>query len=98
MLIAYRFLEIGTQHDFVIHAMLAFSSLHLAWLTNSPGMKVLTYDHRGFALKGLSEAVARFQVDNSDAILATSLLLLWQATERLVKSVLISSNLLNILG
>jgi len=44
----------------------------------------MAYEHRGIALKGLQEAIGAFSPQNSDAVLAASLLLSWQATEWLV--------------
>jgi hypothetical protein len=41
----------------------------------------MAYEHRGVALKGLHEAIGAFSRENSDAVLAASLLLSWQATE-----------------
>lgn len=41
----------------------------------------MAYEHRGIALKGLHEAIGGFSPHNSDAVLAASLLLSWQATE-----------------
>lgn len=41
----------------------------------------LAYQHRGLALKGLQEAIGRFSKQNSDAVLAASILLSWQATD-----------------
>ena len=41
----------------------------------------MAYEHRGIALKGLHEAIGAFSRENSDAVLAASLLLSWQATE-----------------
>jgi hypothetical protein len=41
----------------------------------------MAYEHRGIALKGLHEDIGAFSRQNSDAVLAASLLLSWQATE-----------------
>jgi len=41
----------------------------------------LAYQHRGSALKGLQEAIGAFSKENSDAVLAASILLSWQATD-----------------
>jgi hypothetical protein len=79
------FLKIGTDYGFVMHALLAFSATHLAWLTDCPLAANMAYEHRGIALKGLHEAIGAFSRQNSDAVLAASLLLSWQATEWLVK-------------
>jgi hypothetical protein len=46
----------------------------------------MAFEHRGLALKGLHEAIGSFLRENSDAVLAASLLLSWQATEWLVQT------------
>lgn len=75
------FLKIGSNYAFVMHALLALSATHLAWLTDCPLAANMAYEHRGIALKGLHEAIGAFSRENSDAVLAASLLLSWQATE-----------------
>ena len=62
-------------------ALLAFSASHLAWETGNAETDNLAYYHRGVALKGLHEAIGSFSKENSDHILAASMLLSWQATE-----------------
>lgn len=62
-------------------ALLALSASHLAWQTENTDTMNLAYHHRGVALKGLHEAIGAFSRENSDAILAASMLLSWQATE-----------------
>ena len=64
-----------------MNAVLAFSASHLAWLTNNSETNQVAYHHRGIALKGLHEAIGSFSRENSEAILAASILLSWQATE-----------------
>ena len=82
----FSFLKIGTDYGFVMHALLALSATHLAWLTDCPLTANMAYEHRGIALKGLHEAIGAFSRQNSDAVLAASLLLSWQATEWSVNS------------
>ena len=43
--------------------------------------KNLAYFHAGVALKGLQEAIGNFSQENSDAVLAASILLAWQASD-----------------
>ena len=81
-----RFLKIGIDYGFVMHALLALSATHLAWLTDCPLTANMAYEHRGIALKGLHEAIGTFSRQNSDAVLAASLLLSWQATDWSVDS------------
>jgi len=76
-----RFLSISWSHDFVMSAILALSASHLSWKTKDIETEHLAYHHRGVALKGLHEAIGSFSQDNSEAILAASMLLSWQATE-----------------
>lgn len=77
----YSLLAIALSSDFVLSAVLALSASHLAWQTKNPETEHLAYQHRGIALKGLHEAIGAFARDNSEAILAASMLLSWQATE-----------------
>jgi hypothetical protein len=64
-----------------MHALLAFSAMHIAYLTDCPLVGGLAYEHRGIALKGLHAAIGMFSRETSDAILAASLVLSWQATD-----------------
>jgi hypothetical protein len=57
-----------------MHALLALSATHLAWLTDCPLTANMAYEHRGIALKGLHEAIGAFSRQNSDAVRAASLL------------------------
>lgn len=74
-------IKIGATNNYVMHALLAFSSMHIAWLTDCPLVGNLSYEHRGRALKGLQEAISSFSRETSDAVLAASLVLSWQATD-----------------
>jgi hypothetical protein len=74
-------IAVGMQCDFVMSAVLAFSACHLAWQTKNAETENLAYYHRGVALKGLHEAISAFSRENSESILAASMLLSWQATE-----------------
>lgn len=76
-----RLLDAADGHDFVMSAILAFSAMHIAWLTKSAETKNLAYQHSGIAIKGLHEAIGSFSQDNSDAVLAASILLAWQASD-----------------
>ncbi|KAJ5089274.1 hypothetical protein N7532_007958 [Penicillium argentinense] len=77
-----HFLAIGLSNDFVMNAILALSALHLAYLTQDQETKQLAYHHKVTALRGLQTAIGAFSKDNCEAILAASILLSWQATER----------------
>jgi hypothetical protein len=73
MLTDTSIIKIGATNSYVMHALLAFSAMHIAWLTDCPLV--------GVALKGLQEAISSFSRETSDAILAASLVLSWQATD-----------------
>ncbi|GBF66371.1 hypothetical protein TMEN_9091 [Trichophyton mentagrophytes] len=75
------FLTIALSNDFVMSSILALSASHIAWMTQNQDTENLAYHHRGVAIKGLQEAISSFSRENSDAILASSLLLSWQSTE-----------------
>lgn len=64
-----------------MNALLAFSASHLAWQTKNNDTEHLAYHHRGIAMKGLHEALNSFSEQISEAVLAASILLAWQATE-----------------
>ncbi|KAK7187947.1 hypothetical protein DPSP01_003163 [Paraphaeosphaeria sporulosa] len=76
-----KFLSIAASHPFVMHSILAFSASHLAWISQSSETRNLAFHHAGIALKGLHDGIANFAKVNSDAVLASSLLLAWQATD-----------------
>lgn len=76
-----RFFDAAVGHDFVMSSILALSATHMAWMTNSTETNNLAYFHRGVALKGLQEAIGNFSENNSDAILASSILLSWQVSD-----------------
>jgi hypothetical protein len=64
-----------------MHALLAFSAMHIAFITDCPLVGSMAFEHRGIALSGLHEAIGSFSRETSDAILAASLVLSWQATD-----------------
>lgn len=64
-----------------MQALLSFSASHLAWLHSSAEMRNLQLNHGSVALRGLHEAIGSFSSANADAVLAASLLLLWQAND-----------------
>ena len=76
-----RFLDTAAGFDFVMSAILAFSATRLATESNSTETKNLALQHRGIALNGLHGAIGNFSEDNSDPILAASILLSWQASD-----------------
>ncbi|KAL1882984.1 hypothetical protein VTK73DRAFT_506 [Phialemonium thermophilum] len=74
-------IRIGATHRYVLHALLAFSAMHMTFLNEDPLVGNMAYEHRGIALIGLHGAISTFSKENSDAILAASLVLSWQATD-----------------
>ncbi|KAF2715648.1 hypothetical protein K504DRAFT_31084 [Pleomassaria siparia CBS 279.74] len=76
-----KFLSIAASQPFVMHSILAFSASHLAWISQSNETRNLAFHHASVALKGLHEGIANFTKVNSDAVLASSLLLAWQAPD-----------------
>lgn len=82
LILMVRFLDIAAGYDYVMSAILAFSATHLAWVTKSTETTNVAYHYRGIALKGLHErAIPNFSQENSDPILAASILLSWQASD-----------------
>ncbi|KAJ5062046.1 hypothetical protein J3E74DRAFT_38957 [Bipolaris maydis] len=76
-----KFLSIAASHPFVMHSILAFSASHLAWISQSAETRNLAFHQASLALKGLHDGITNFTKHNSDAVLASSLLLAWQATD-----------------
>jgi len=64
-----------------MHALLSFSANNLAWTNSSNDCRNLHIQHGSIALGGLHEAIGSFSHQNADAVLAASLLMLWQATD-----------------
>lgn len=64
-----------------MHALLAFSAMHIAFLTDCRLVGNMAFEHRGIALSGLHAAIGSFSRETSDAILAASLVLSWQASD-----------------
>lgn len=64
-----------------MHALLGFGSLCLSWDRSSQDAKSLAYQHGAVALQGLQNAISAFSQVNADAVLATSVLLSWQAND-----------------
>lgn len=76
------FLAIALTNEFVMSAILGLSACHLSFLTRDQETKQLAYHHKVTALRGLQTAIASFSKGSCEAILAASILLSWQATER----------------
>ncbi|KAF3770620.1 hypothetical protein M406DRAFT_285362 [Cryphonectria parasitica EP155] len=74
-------LGVGAVHRFVMEALLAFSAEHISNITGCPMVGKMAFEHRGRALMGVSKALNAFCEGNSDAILAASMVLSWQATD-----------------
>src|SRR4051794_41038981 len=74
-------ISVALSNDYTMNALLAMSAAHLAWQTKNADTEHLAYHHRGIALKGLHEALGTFSEHNSEAILAASMLLSWQARD-----------------
>ncbi|KAL9564967.1 hypothetical protein ACKAV7_010881 [Fusarium commune] len=74
-------LQIGATTPYVMHALLAFSAMHIYSLTDCPLVGGMVYENRGIALQGLQEAISLFSRETSDGILAASFVLSWQATD-----------------
>lgn len=75
------FLAAAGSNTYFVHAFLGFGSLALAWDRSSQDAKSLAYQHGAVALQGLQNSLSTFSQHNADAILATSVLLSWQAND-----------------
>ncbi|KAI1362821.1 hypothetical protein F5Y08DRAFT_354925 [Xylaria arbuscula] len=74
-------IAIGTKQRYVMNALLAFSADKIAFETGCPLVGNIAYEHRGNAINGLREAISNFSSENSNAVLAASLVLSWQGTD-----------------
>ncbi|KAM3440022.1 hypothetical protein NHJ13734_003457 [Beauveria thailandica] len=74
-------LRIGHTTPYVMHALLAFSATHITFLTDYRRVSTMAIEHRSIALSGLHTAIDTFSRETSDAILAASLVLSWQAND-----------------
>ena len=83
---SFSFFEVANGFPFVMSAILAFSAQHLATEMNSSEISSIGFQHRGVALNGMTEAIGALTPQNSDSILAASILLLWQESDWLVPS------------
>lgn len=68
-------------HGFVMHGLLAWAATHVSHITGHSVLMQEAYYHRELALKGLQKAVASFSKENSDAVLASSIIMAWQAPD-----------------
>ncbi|KAJ5094888.1 C6 transcription factor rosa-like protein [Penicillium argentinense] len=75
------FLAIALETPFVMSSLLAFSASHMAWITRNTDTSDLMLQYKGFALNGLRRSLHKFSESISEAVLAASILLLWQANE-----------------
>ncbi|CAK9435750.1 uncharacterized protein LODBEIA_P04540 [Lodderomyces beijingensis] len=62
------------EHPFLMHSILAFSATHLSRTEN--GLDQCVTSHRGDALRLLREAVLNINSDNTDALVASALILI----------------------
>ncbi|KAL3467517.1 hypothetical protein BJX64DRAFT_144035 [Aspergillus heterothallicus] len=75
------FLSIAISRDFVMSSILTLSAAHLAWITRNQETKQLALHHRGTAIQGLQKAIGSFSKENSDGVLAASIILSWQDSD-----------------
>ena len=62
------------EHPFLMHSILAFSATHLS--RTEKGLDQCVTSHRGDALRLLREAVLNINADNTDALVASALILI----------------------
>lgn len=68
-----------------MQAILAWSATHIDWTRGEDGTDNIAQSYRSKAIAGLRHAIPNFTEENSDAILGTSILLSWQATDLYVQ-------------
>ena len=76
--------ELAFEYPFLMHAILAFSATHLSRTT--PGLEDYVSEHRLNALKLLREAVLEISDDNTDALVASALILIMDSLANALNS------------
>jgi hypothetical protein len=76
-----RFLAIAEAFDFVRHAALSVSASRFAYGKDKAEYRLLAQKHQLRAVQGLRLSLAQLDKRNADAVLATSILLSWQAAD-----------------
>ncbi|AOW26484.1 hypothetical protein MEM_00820 [Candida albicans L26] len=66
--------KLAFEHPFLMHSILAFSATHLS--RTEKGLDQCVTCHRGDALRLLREAVLNINADNTDALVASALILI----------------------
>lgn len=75
-------MDIAHGYDFVMQALLAYSSTHLSRMAGDEmDLSQTALQYRSRALIGLQHAINDFSIRNSDAVLAASILMQWQAPD-----------------
>ncbi|KAL3472717.1 hypothetical protein BJX99DRAFT_262034 [Aspergillus californicus] len=75
------FITIALWHDFVMDSLLAWAAMHIAWTTGSESAVSVGQKCRLLSMQGLQRAVGTFSKDTADAVLAASILMVWQAAD-----------------
>lgn len=76
--------ELAFEYPFLMHTILAFSATHLSRTT--PGLEDYVSEHRLNALKLLREAVLEISDDNTDALVASALILIMDSLANALNS------------
>lgn len=66
--------ELAFNYPFLMHSVLAFSATHLS--RTEDGLDECVYYHRGEALKLLRDAVLEISLENTDALVASAIILI----------------------
>jgi hypothetical protein len=80
-LIRSRFVELSLSSEIVRHSLLALSAAHVGWITRSSELDNVAAWHQTAAYAKLQGAVEGFSRGTADAVLASTILLSWQAPE-----------------
>ncbi|CZR58513.1 uncharacterized protein PAC_08405 [Phialocephala subalpina] len=75
-----NFVSMSKSHDMVKHSILALSAAHLGWIIRSRDLGHISLLHQTAAFRELQKAIDEFSPENCDAVLASSLILQWQAS------------------
>ena len=74
-------MSLASTFPFVMNALHSFSANQLAWKSQSTELRSTSINYGSMALEGLHEALGQFSASNADAVLATSLIMSYQASD-----------------
>ncbi|RFU25179.1 hypothetical protein B7463_g11159, partial [Scytalidium lignicola] len=75
------FYSVAAKFPFAKHALISNSAFIIHSVTGDPATEAIAAEERTATLRGLQLAINNFSIENTDAIIATSLCLAWSAPD-----------------